>query len=89
MKQFIGILAILICVCSSLFAQDVEQLPDDPRVKKGTLANGLFPLPDWPLEGKLHANVCILIRLTGHGSNWPPHMNTIKVKHQLKFMQSI
>ncbi|MBQ5784795.1 MAG: insulinase family protein, partial [Bacteroidales bacterium] len=27
--------------CNNIFAQDVEKLPDDPRVKRGSLANGL------------------------------------------------
>ena len=47
MKQFIGfLLAILFFVTGcvggmQLLAQDVEKLPDDPRVKRGSLANGL------------------------------------------------
>ena len=41
MKHFLVILIFLICLGLDLRGQDVEVLPDDPRVKKGTLANGL------------------------------------------------
>lgn len=42
MKRIAAIFILLsIFSCSFLFAQDVEKLPDDPRVKRGKLANGL------------------------------------------------
>ncbi len=42
MKRFIGIFILFfVGLCSNLSAQDVEKLPDDPRVKTGKLANGL------------------------------------------------
>ena len=43
LKLFVAI-AIFVSAginCSFLMAQDVESLPDDPRVKRGSLANGL------------------------------------------------
>ena len=41
MKRFLSILLLFLYVSVNLFAQDVETLPDDPRVKRGSLANGL------------------------------------------------
>lgn len=41
MKRFLSILLLFLHVSVNLFAQDVETLPDDPRVKRGSLANGL------------------------------------------------
>ena len=41
MKRILSILLLLLYISVNLFAQDVEILPDDPRVRKGTLANGL------------------------------------------------
>lgn len=45
MKRLTSILLLLffisINLSVNLYAQDVETLPDDPRVKRGTLANGL------------------------------------------------
>ncbi len=41
MKRVFGILTLITFIISNSFAQDVEALPDDPRVMKGTLANGL------------------------------------------------
>ena len=71
MKQFIGILAILICVCSSLFAQDVEQLPDDPRVKKGTLANGLsyILIKNKDIKGSAHFGIAQKVGTTLENEN--------------------
>ena len=41
MKRFLSIVLLFIYASINLCAQDVEKLPDDPRVKKGSLANGL------------------------------------------------
>lgn len=42
MKSLLRVLFILCYIMNTeVFAQDVEKLPDDPRVKTGTLANGL------------------------------------------------
>ncbi len=41
MKRIIGILWLFVLIVSNTLAQDVELLPDDPRVKRGVLANGL------------------------------------------------
>ena len=42
-NSFIALFLILNTVlwCNNILAQDVEKLPDDPRVKRGSLANGL------------------------------------------------
>lgn len=42
MKRISSILLLIsLIISTNIFAQDVQQLPDDPRVKKGVLANGL------------------------------------------------
>lgn len=41
MKRFITTLAAIICLVTTSFSQDVGNLPDDPRVKRGSLPNGL------------------------------------------------
>ncbi len=41
MKKLAALVSILALTVNLIFAQDVEKLPDDPRVKSGVLANGL------------------------------------------------
>lgn len=61
MKQFIKVISTLLLIFPSfcIFAQDVQKLPDDPRITTGKLANGLtyFIIKNGARKG--YADFCI------------------------------
>ena len=71
MKRILSILLLLLYISVNLFAQDVEILPDDPRVRKGTLANGLsyILIKNKDEKGSAHFGIAQKVGTTLEGDN--------------------
>lgn len=71
MKRFLSVVLLFIYASVNLCAQDVQTLPDDPRVKKGSLANGLsyVLIKNKDAKGYAHFGIAQKVGTTLEGDN--------------------
>lgn len=71
MKRFLSIFLLFFYISVNLCAQDVGTLPDDPRVKRGSLANGLsyILIKNKDAKGTAHFGIAQKIGTTLEGES--------------------